>query len=181
MVLSVKSALNDFGHKYVIAFNQQNGCDPVDRELADWPSDCVVEQNQDAVLWKPVERETRGSFSNIEEAMDIALHSDIHEFFCSFFSGDIHARYEGEELTLIQVWNEDDFERLQENIIGHLVTQRRLKLKPTVFIAGIDSDLDVISICNLSGDVILERLGTSKRTVLASSLSQFIQKLEPIV
>ncbi|MCE0493043.1 SecY-interacting protein [Vibrio salinus] len=181
MILSVKDALDDFGKRYTVAFNQKNGCDPVDRELTDWPSECVRERNQDVVLWQPVERDNVADFSNIEKAMEIDLHPDIHQFFGRFYSGDMTAAYEGEELTLIQVWNDDDFERLQENIIGHLVMQSRLKLPPTVFIAGIDSDIDVISVCNVSGEVILETLGTKKRRVLARSLVEFLMKLEPVV
>jgi hypothetical protein len=57
----------------------------------------------------------------------------------------------------------DDFRRVQENLIGHLVVQK-LKLSPTLFIATLESELEVISVCNLSGEVIKETLGTAKRT-----------------
>ena len=41
--------------------------------------------------------------------------------------------------------------------------------------------MEVISICNQSGEVILDIVGTKKRTVLAENMAEFLEKLEPIV
>ncbi|SQI36317.1 SecY interacting protein Syd [Leminorella richardii] len=79
------------------------------------------------------------------------------------------------------MWSDEDFIRLQENLIGHLVTQRRLKLSPTLFIATTDSEMDMVSLCNLSGEVVLEHFGTQKRETLAASLESFLEQLEPVL
>ncbi len=84
-------------------------------------------------------------------------------------------------LTLLQTWSEDDLQRVQENLIGHLVTQKRLKLSPTLFIATLDSELDVLSVCNLSGEVVKETIGTRNRETLAPSLADFLTRLEPLL
>lgn len=91
------------------------------------------------------------------------------------------AQFEGHLLNLVQVWSEEDFIRLQENLIGHLVTQKRLKLSPTLFIATLESDLEMISLCNLTGEIILEKFGSKEKRVLAPNLIHFIQELTPVV
>ena len=91
------------------------------------------------------------------------------------------ARFADITLTLLQTWSEDDLQRVQENLIGHLVTQKRLKLSPTLFIAALDSELDVISVCNLSGEVVKETIGTRNRETLAPSLADFLTRLEPFL
>ena len=93
----------------------------------------------------------------------------------------MQALFMGESLTLLQAWSPEDFLRVQENLIGHLVTQKRLKLSPTLFIATLDSELDVISVCNVTGEVVKETLGTRNRLPLASSLASFLTQLNPLL
>ena len=45
---------------------------------------------------------------------------------------------------------------------------------PTLFIAVTDDDMEVISLCHQSGEIILEQVGTLKRKVLAASLCEFL-------
>lgn len=117
----------------------------------------------------------------VERAFDIMVQPALHAFYTTQFAGDMPAQFADEKLTLLQTWSQDDFRRVQENLIGHLVTQKRLKLPPTLFIATQENELEVISVCNLSGEVIKETLGTRNRTVLAATLAEFLTQLNPLL
>lgn len=135
----------------------------------------------DYVIWQPQPPTGEQNVNAVERAMDIVVQPAVHAFYTTQFAGDMPARFAGITLTLLQTWSEDDLQRVQENLIGHLVTQKRLKLSPTLFIATLDSELDVISVCNLSGEVVKETIGTRNRETLAPSLAEFLTRLEPLL
>lgn len=181
MADSANQALFDVAHRYVQKYKTIFDSLPVNEELTDLPSECLQGESESGVLWSPVQRSQPASFGNVEKGIELEVHDDIKAFYGAQYSADIPVSWRGESLTLLQVWSDDDFVRLQENILGHLVTQRRLKLKPTVFIATTSKDMEVISICNLTGNVIWETLGTKKRQVLAVDLATFLAEVEPEV
>ncbi|WP_220718398.1 SecY-interacting protein [Agarivorans litoreus] len=145
----------------------------------DWLSPCIMgEPEQQEVSWKPVLRDKKGDFSGIEHALELTLHSSIKAFYGDYFSETLAVDYQNNRIELVQAWNEQDFDMLLENIIGHVMMQRRLKQKETVFIASTEDEMQVVSIDNQSGEVVLEQLGKGIDRVLAATLDEFAAKLE---
>lgn len=177
----VSDALSDFSSRYLQAWCEAERGFPESEDLVGLVSPCVVSDNGNVVSWRPILRQPMGTLDGVEKGMELALHEDITAYYCSQYSGDMTAKWNDLTLYLLQAFNDEDIERLQQNILGHLVTQRRLKLKPTVFIAALDSESQVVSICNLTGQVVLETLGKEQRQVLASDVVAFLQQITPIV
>ncbi|WP_325891857.1 SecY-interacting protein [Grimontia sp. NTOU-MAR1] len=178
---SVSRALWSFSERFVDAWHQKHGSKPKSDAYLGLESPCVVQETVEVVIWQPVQREELADFSNVEEGIGISLHEDIKSFYAAQYCGDMAAKFDEHSLEIIQVWSEEDLPRLQENMLGHLLMQKRLKQNPTIFVAATDDELDVISICNVSGEVIKERIGTKERMVLAPNIEVFLEQLEPEV
>lgn len=138
--------------------------------------------------WQPVamnsdqltdNKEEALSFSNVESALNLELHPDIKTYFTTIFSGDIEAMCEEGELSLLFAWNKEDFDRLQENLIGHILMKQKLKQAETIFFAVTDEEDIIISVDNNSGEVWVERVGCKPHKKLSDSLVDFISQLTP--
>lgn len=174
-------ALREFTARYCDAWQQRTGHAPASQALYGVPSPCIIATQADEVWWQPQPFTLPASLEAVERALDITLQQDIAAFYTAQFAGDMAARFGQRELSLLQVWSEEDFLRLQENLIGHLIMKRRLKQTPTLFIAATESEQEIISLCNLSGEVILEQPGTKKREVLSENIQNFLKSLQVVI
>lgn len=148
---------------------------------SDWPSACYQSSAKDGeiVNWKPVRQSKSNGFGNVESALDMSLDPQFCAFFCRYYSDNLLASAPQGSCELLQVWNDEDFERLQQNIIGHVLMKRRLKQQPTLFFALTDEEDTILSVLNNTGEVVVERVGKPAGEVIAPSLASFIELLTP--
>ncbi|GAA3536274.1 SecY-interacting protein [Zobellella aerophila] len=135
---------------------------------------------QGRVAWRPWCRPVPGSFDNLARALAMPIHPDLASYYGHYFAAHVTACFKGLFIDLLQPWNQDDFERLQENLIGHQLMQQRLGLPATWFLASCRDEHRLVCLDNHTGEVILERLGKGKIGVLAPTLAGFLGRLEPV-
>ncbi|MFB1014102.1 MAG: SecY-interacting protein [Alteromonadaceae bacterium] len=169
-----------FANNFVDLHEKSTGGLPIIEKDDDWPSACQQDDyDENNIHWRPVISEIALSFENIESALEISLHPDIKTYFSTFFSESINATCEDGELSLLFAWNNKDFYRLQENIIGHILMKKRLKQENTIFFGVTNEDDMILSINNETGAVWVERVGCKAHKKLADSLNDFIRQLTP--
>ncbi len=175
----------DFCHQHT----EQFGHLPLMDHDEQWLSPCEVGPHDDKHhYWQPFVMDNEQvkddkleslSFTNVESALNLELHPDIKTYFTTIFSGDIEALCHEGQLSLLFAWNREDFDRLQENIIGHILMKQRLKQAETVFFAVTDEEDMIISVDNSNGEVWVERVGCKPHKKLSDSLACFIKELTP--
>ena len=169
-----------FANDFIDFHEKNNGHLPIIAKDDNWISSCQQsDYDENNIHWRPVEIDINLSFKNIESALDIYLHPDIKTYFSTYFSESINAKCEDGGISLLFAWNKEDFHRLQENIIGHILMKKRLKQDNTIFFAVTDEDDIILSINNDSGEVWVERVGFKAHKKLANSLNCFINQLTP--
>jgi SecY interacting protein Syd len=179
MSAHLTQSLIALSENYIIAHQEKTGALPLVEFDEDWHSPCEQERVDDNVRWKPVQIEGNKtlSFDNVEQALNIKLHDDIKTYFTTIYSESIDTVCEEGALSLLFAWNEDDFSRLQENLIGHVLMKQKLKQEITLFFAVTDEEDIIISVLNENGEVWVERVGCKPHKKIANSLSEFIETL----
>lgn len=171
-------ALRDFTQRYQNAWLNTYNHLPKSLELYGFVSPCIVDTLDLAVLWQAVE--AQHSLAIVEEVIGINIHPSAHDFYGSQYAGDMAANWQGRTINLVQVWSEEDFSRLEQNLIAHLSMQKKLKRHPTIFIAATDDNSEIIAIDNVTGEIVLEKLIDNQKDFLAPNLVAFLSALTPI-
>jgi SecY interacting protein Syd len=149
---------------------------------SEWRSDCEVRQEGDRTYWQPALQETSVDFSGLANAVGQPIHPDICAYYGSYWAGTLEATSQEGHVSLIQLWNQEDFDRLIANLIGHLMAKQRLKKPFTVFFANTDPDTELfLSIDNDSGNVLLEEPGKPDVRVVDKDIVTFLNRLSPVV
>lgn len=175
-------ALAQFARDYSKACENETGKLPQVSFDESWRSPCEVGDvsNDEKITWQHVMQSPVFDFSDIEAALDLALHQSVKEFYGTYFGASIFAKFDGQQCELIQCWNTDDIKRLGENIIGHILMQRKLKQSHTLFVGSLVNGEQMICVDNDTGAVVLEVPGDDKRELVASSLTEFLLAVEPL-
>ncbi|MEX2327598.1 MAG: SecY-interacting protein Syd [Pseudomonadales bacterium] len=149
----------------------------------DWRSPCEIEVigAEGKCRWKPVKQARPVDFAGLANALEAPIHEDIAAYYGSYWSGNFEARsFEG-PVSLIQLWNDEDFERLIGNLIGHAIAKQRARQPFTVFFATTDPDSELfLSIDNESGKVLLEEPGRPPIKEVEQSVAAFLDRLTPL-
>ncbi|HEY5715666.1 MAG TPA: SecY-interacting protein [Psychromonas sp.] len=179
---TTKTQLFDFFERFKSLWQTEKKSLPQTFFDPQWISPCQIgEVEKQLIHWSPVERETSTDLSNIEQALNIKLHPSIVDFFCSAYSAGLPAVYKGHPIELIQVWNDQDFHLLQENMVAHFMMQKRLKKPASMFIASCSDEMQIVSVLNDTGQVQLETLGKGQEAILAENLADFLDALSPAI
>jgi len=182
MSIETREALDRLLRRYVEGRQRTSGTLPTQEHDPAWLSECQIgEPDADGMVhWRPRARHTGADFSGLERALDVEIHPDIKSFYGSYWAAAIEMQAAEGGVTLIQVWNSADFDRLVENIIGHAMAKQRIKAPLTVFVACTDEQEYVLSVDNESGRVVLEEPGSPPIREVSPSLAEFLDRLQPI-
>ncbi|WP_166379249.1 SecY-interacting protein [Pseudoalteromonas sp. Z9A4] len=145
-----------------------------------WPSPSEVGEidEQGNIQWQGAHQQPAGSLSDLANALELEFPKELSELYGHMYGGSILAVIDGHQVELLQAWNSDDFDMLQQNITGHVLMKRKLKQPETVFIGLTDKDDLLVSVLVHSGEVCLEHVGKNTHHVLAPNINAFLKALE---
>jgi SecY interacting protein Syd len=178
----VTQALDAFVARYVARFPHL-----VDVHDPAWRSPCETDEpfldrdGQRRVPWRPLRRSgLSDDFAGLERALEVPIHPDVKAYFGRYFSGGLEAEAPDGHVSLLLLWNQQDADRLVENLIGHALAKRQARSPFSVFFACTEPDSELfLSVANETGEVWLEAPGRKALRPVARSLAAFLDTLQP--
>ncbi len=194
--LTVNESLDMFVNDWLSLHRiQQNAeCLSIPFDAA-WPSVCYNSSDTtdsgsafndgDACYWSPVKQHQNPTqqdmFQRLGDALGLDIHPDLAAFYSRYWSQHLTATTSDGKLELIQVWNQDDMERLRSNLLGQAMDKRKRKQPLSFFFAVTSPEDGMLCVNNDSGEVWFELPGKKPVRKIADSLPLFLQSLTPVL
>lgn len=169
--------MQDLVDRTLLLYENRMLCSPFD---PDWRSPCEIQQAGSLTYWRPVSQQPKVDFSGLENALEIPIHPDIQGFYRAFWSGTLETDSQEGRVSLIQLWNTEDFDRLIANLIGHALNKQRSRSGFTAFFATTEPESELfLSIDNDTGAILLEEPGQPPIREVETDIATFLSRLEP--
>ena len=150
-----------------------------------WRSPCEIGSPVElaqvtAIEWRPQLRQNADDFSGLENAFETEIHPSIKDYYGSYWSGGLEATCNEGHVSLMFLWNDEDRDRLRDNIIGHALAQKRSRSPLSIFFACTEpASAYFLAVNNTTGAVQLELPGRKPLRTVDSSLDEFLNRLTP--
>jgi len=180
----LSESLQAFAQDYITEYKNSYQTLPLTLLDKNDPSPCeqqiiISADTEDKVHWQPQIINDDISFTDVESALELTFHPDIKTYFSTLYSESMSATCDDGALSLLFAWNLDDFKRLQENLIGHVLMKQKLKQNITLFFGITDEEDMILSLMNDTGEIWVERVGCEPVKKIADSLADFIEQITP--
>lgn len=129
--------------------------------------------------WLPVAQTQSWDWASLENALEQPVPEPLQRYYERWFSADIEAVWGAHGVILLQVMGPEDIERLQTNLVGHILMKRRLR-QPITFFIGLAADTDdlLITLDSETHAIGLEWVGQPQHEQLALSMDAFLAGLQ---
>jgi SecY interacting protein Syd len=169
-----------FSKNYLSEYQERYQHLPLIEKDEQWPSPCLEnDYDEDHQHWQPCEADGQLTFDNVEQALELTIHDDFKTYFSTIYSDTLDASCDEGALSLLFAWSKEDFQRLQENVIGHILMKKKLKQPVTLFFALTDDENIILTVGNDTGEVWVEKVGCKAHKKVSSSLTDFVNSLKP--
>ncbi len=109
-------ALDNFIAEYIQRYQQRHQRLPQIAYDPQWPSPCYQQTATagEPVSWQPVrQQQLPDLFQGLAHALETEIHPDIVSYYSRYWSDPLPASFNGDRLSLLFVWNDEDYERLR--------------------------------------------------------------------
>ena len=104
--------------------------------------------------WQPIKQEHQDMFERLSDALEIESSPWPYQLFIPAIGLiTLPATSKDGDLELLQVWNQDDMERLRSNLLGHALDKKKRKHELSFFFIAVTTSEDgMLCINNNSGE-----------------------------